>query len=992
MLHGSPRLISGVLAFLLSVSSAVAQQRGSITGKVLDPAGLAVPGATVTVIEQSTGFSRTAVSAENGAYAVANLDPGTYTMTVELTGFATLKREALTLTAGSELVMDMKMQMAGVQESIEVTAQAPLVDRTSNKIGGTLSGKEIEDVPSNFRNFTALTQLIPGMTPNPAQSTFEGGQVTANGTVSQSNVYLVDGMYNNDDRLGGSQGTQVRVVLDDIQEYQVLANQYSAEYGGGGGAIINMVTRGGTNDFHGAVYNYFRDDKFNARNVFLPADQPKPQEHTLQTGFTVGGPVVRNKLHFFMNLERDDESTTGYKKFPAAAAPLAVDQFGEFQVRAENFMARIDYQLNGSNFLSYRSLFEAAPTKGEGFNTNTQTPDARAFEADWDHLEGLSLTSIISDRASNVVRVGYIAEDLRSGAQTFFTEDDGFWGYKLNWTGFNSQDPFTMGQLNTHPSYSTGKGGAGAWNRIRTYAFDDAYSYFIPSWRGEHTLKFGGGYSINSDVPQRTANTGTFTFTGANGDLPYNPANSATFPTQFQITVGPPTELAWEVSSTDHRGYWFAEDKWRLTDRLTLNLGVRWDHQSITPDSKDDFAPRTGFAFDLTGDGKSVVRGGIGRFNSYMPISVDLAHISAGIVTLFPQITVTPSSDRCGCVLRPDMITDSAGNAGVAVLSAAGIADLKARRDSILAGTTFNTTNPRMDSAGRQMPYQWAWSLGLNQQLVANMALTADFVGNASRDQFGQVDINEPVNGVRPGYAGFADELEPGAIPPAAQTATYGRVLQSQTRDEFNGKYNSLQVAVVKRLSNRWSARGAYTFQKGHYVGLGNPDARRVWLDNDILTDYGRFASDKRNVVALSGSVNPFRNFTVAAVLSSSTGAPINEILGRDANNDADNNNDRPIKGIDDATLAIRSAVDANGRAVINGMQGPETFLLDMSFRYQIPVTRVIDSLDLFYDIFNVGNRENDLAPTGNRSSSLFMIPTAAQFPRQMQFGIRVRF
>jgi hypothetical protein len=421
----------------------------------------------------------------------------------------------------------------------------------------------------------ALTQLIPGMTPNPAQSTFEGGQVTANGTVSQSNLYLLDGAYNNDDRLGGSQGTQVRMVLDDIAEYQVLANQYSAEYGGGGGAIINMVSHTGTNAFHGSVYSYFRNDRFNSRNAFLPANAAKPKESTLQSGINVGGPIVKNRIHFFTTLERDHEKSTGYKVFPAAAAPLAVNQFGTFEVRAENFFNRIDVQLNSNHSLSYRTLLEAAPTKGEGFNTNTQTPDARAYEADWDHLEGLSLTSIFGNRATNVLRLGYVAEDLRTGAQAFFEDTSGLWGYGVKAVGFNGKDPFAVGQLNTHPSYSKGKGGAGAWNRIRTYTFDDSFSYYIPGWHGEHTLKAGGGYSNNSDVPQRTANSGTFTFTGANGDLPYNPGNALTFPTQFTITLGPAATGYWEVSSTDHRSYFFVEDKWRTTNRAAVRSRLR---------------------------------------------------------------------------------------------------------------------------------------------------------------------------------------------------------------------------------------------------------------------------------------------------------------------------------------------------------------------------------------------------------------------------------
>ena len=135
--------------------------------------------------------------------------------------------------------------------------------------------------------------------------------MVANGTPSQQNVYLIDGMYNNDDRLGGSQGTQVRMVLDNIAEYQVLTNQYSSRYGGGAGTIINMITRGGTNELHGRVYSYFRDDRFNARNAFLPAGAPKPQERTLQAGFGVGGPIVPQPRPFLLH---DGKGPRGHRR------------------------------------------------------------------------------------------------------------------------------------------------------------------------------------------------------------------------------------------------------------------------------------------------------------------------------------------------------------------------------------------------------------------------------------------------------------------------------------------------------------------------------------------------------------------------------------------------------------------------------------------------------------------------------------------------------
>ena len=990
MLAFSRRSLVVLLCLAAMVAPALAQQRGTISGKVLDADALALPGAVVTVTEQATSFSRTAVTASNGAFQLTALERGTYTLAVEMPGFAPVKQTDLVLTAGKELVYDVKLQLAGVKEVVNVTGEVPLVERTSNKIGGSLSGKDIDEIPSNFRNFTALTQLIPGMTPNPAQSSFEGGQVVANGTPAISNLYLLDGMYNNDDRLGGSQGTQVRVVLDNIEEYQVLSNQYSAEYGGGAGAIINMVTVGGSNVLSGRAYNYYRNDKFNSPNYFIKqAGAAKPHELTFQTGIAVGGPIVKNRAFFYATIERDNEQSGGLKKFPAAAAPLAKDFVGTFEVLAVNYFARGDLRINDKNFVSYRWVLEVAPTRGENFNINNAAPDARSWESDWDHLHGLTYTSVLSDRASNVLRVERITEDLGTGFQAFFEPvNSSIWtlgASSLKWVGFAGKDPFTMGQQNSHPSYLTGKGGQGALDtRITTWSFDDSFSYFVPNLLGgEHTFKLGGGFSSNKSPWRATAASGLFTF---KTDAPYDPNNPATYPTQFDITVGNPAETyAWKLSTTDHRMNAFVEDKWRVSNKLTFNLGLRYDHQSATPNDKADIAPRVGFAWDVTGNGTTVVRGGVGRFYAYMPISVGINLLQNAVRTLMPTITVT---DPNSAVLRPVMVADSAGNPGVASLSPAGIAELTAMRASIMSGATFSK-QPYLDSSSRRMPVQDSWSIGVSQEIGHSAAVTLDYVGNRSRHQVGLIDINEPVNTVRPGVAAF--DPTSSLIPADARGTAFGRVLEYQSNPAFNGDYSSLQVSFIKRMSHRWSGRLAYTLQKSTFTGLGSPDARRVWLDNEPLVDHGTFASNRTHVLAMSASVNPWRTLNIATVVSAISGAPINETVGSDVNKDGDNT-DRPIKGVNDLTLPIVSAVDAQGRAVINGMPGPGSFLIDMSFRYQFPIKRVLKSVDLFYDVFNILNHVNYVAPTGNRSSALFNKFVAAQFPRQMQFGIRVRF
>jgi hypothetical protein len=588
-------------------------------------------------------------------------------------------------------------------------------------------------------------------------------------------------------------------------------------------------------------------------------------------------------------------------------------------------------------------------------------------------------TTLLSDRASNVIRVGRIGEELGSGAQAFFSDD-------VKQIGFAGRSPFSIGQRNDHPSYITGKGGNGANTLIRTYVVDESLSYFMPNlWGGEHQFKAGGGLSLNQ-MPLRTMmSSGVFTF---RSDAPYNPADLATYPVQFDVLVGPPNDFGYSVTSKDRRHYVFFEDKWRLNDQLTLNLGLRYDNQKQTPASKDDLAPRFGFAWDVGGSGNTVVRGGVGKFYAYVPVVLDLNLKQNAVRTLFSTISINAASDTCGCVLRPDMITDSQGNPGVAQLSAAGQADLNRRRDAVLAGSQFNR-NIWLDSDNRQQPYTWSWSVGVNRQLFANAAAAVDYVANTSRDQLGVVDINEPISGVRPGVNGFnpAGRL----IPAEARSTPFARVLQVQTSPVFDGDYSSLQFSFVRRMANRWSGRVAYTVQESNYVGLGNPDARRVWLDNEPRADYGHFASDRTHVLAASGSVNVWRSLTVSSIVSAISGSAINETVGRDVNGDNDNT-DRPIRGIDDLTRPIRSNVDSKGRAVINGLRAPGSLLIDMSLRYQIPVSGGFESVDLFYDIFNVINRTNLIAPTGNRASAVFMIPTAAQFPRQMQFGIRLRF
>src|SRR3990172_2061057 len=823
-------------------------------------------------------------------------------------GFKSVNQTGLIVSSGAELTVNYDLELATIEEVVTVTAETPLVEVTSNRIGGTLATKEIDEVPANFRNFTALTQLIPGMTPNPSQSTFEGGGATANGAVGANNLFMIDGGYNNDDQRGPGPGAQVRVVLDVIGEYQVLASEYAAEYSGAAGAILNMVTRSGTNDFSGRGYAYYRNDSMYARSEFLDPDEPKPEEKTLQAGFGIGGPIVQDKAHFYFNYERDNEDIGGFKDLPDEGQPIAQDFVGFFNVGADNYFGRVDVQLNPNHILTGRWVLENAPALGEGFNTNTQTADARRFEGDHDQNINLSLTSILGDRASNSFRFTTIDEKLRSGSQTYFTSD-------VEFIGLDGRSQFEIGASQDHLGYTAGTGGTGADNRVSTYDFADSFSYFLPDKMGDHNLKFGAGFSRNRTLRSSQVDSGIFEF---ESHLPFDPANRETSPVQYTINLLEPGSEGFDIFANDWRAHWFVQDKWRYNDQLTFNLGLRWDYQDIVPNSGNDFAPRLGFAYDPKGNGKTVIRGGLGRFSLWTLNGVPVDLQRRALVSPFPTLTI---DDADSAVLNPDLGTDSEGNPGIAVVSAAGEAELNAERDRIQAGSVYNT-EPRFDNQDRAMPYQWGWSIGFQRELAQDWAVTADYVANVTRDQIGLIDMNEPVNGVRPGVDVFDPNGELVPFGEGRDTA-FRRVLQYQSRDELNGDYKSLQIGVNKRFSNPFSMRHAYTLQRSNYVGSGTQ--RQVWLDNDIRADYGRGPLDRKHVLSMSGTYNPVGGLTLGGILSASSGPPANETTGGDGNKDNDRT-DRPIAGIDDKVIPIESELDTQGRAVIRGIDGPGYF------------------------------------------------------------------
>ena len=348
------------LAVLFLATGASAQQGSSeLRGVVLDGQNAVLPGVSLTIRNQDTGIFREAVSNADGTYFVTGLVPGIYEVRASLAGFREHVRPDVRLEVGKTATVDVTLEVGALEEAVTVTAETPLVDVTSKEIGGHITGRELTDLPSVNRNFIGFVGLLPGIVPNISTESFGSDAVIVNGTDSRNNNFLLDGANNNDDVIGQRAGTQARTPLEAIQEFQVLTHQFDAEFGRTTGAVINAITKQGTNRFHGSAFAFFQDAALTEKDFFAKQNNlAKPDTKQTQYGGTLGGPIVRDKAHFFFSVERVmiDRGTTvnipARPEFNAAATT---------QDRVWNTMVRFDQQLNANHTWGVRWLRESSP-------------------------------------------------------------------------------------------------------------------------------------------------------------------------------------------------------------------------------------------------------------------------------------------------------------------------------------------------------------------------------------------------------------------------------------------------------------------------------------------------------------------------------------------------------------------------------------------------------------------------------------------------------
>src|SRR3990172_1947819 len=300
------RVLSWVIVVLLAGGTATAQQGVTeVRGRVVEAQGGVLPGVTVTVRNQDSGMFRETVSTADGTYFVSGLVPGTYEITAGLQGFKKYTRKDIRLEIGKTSTIDVGLEVGSLEETVNVSADATLVDVTSKEVGGNITGKELVDLPSINRNFIGFIGLLPGIVPSISTESFGSDSISVNGSDPRNNNYLLDGGNNNDDVIGQRAGTQARTAIESVQEFQVITNQFDAEFGRTTGAVINAVTKQGTNRFRGSAFGFFQDAALTKRDYFAERDDlDKPDTKQQQFGGTIGGPIIKDRMHFFGSLER----------------------------------------------------------------------------------------------------------------------------------------------------------------------------------------------------------------------------------------------------------------------------------------------------------------------------------------------------------------------------------------------------------------------------------------------------------------------------------------------------------------------------------------------------------------------------------------------------------------------------------------------------------------------------------------------------------------
>ncbi len=937
---------------VLAVPALAQQTSGNITGRVTDQQGGALPGVTVTATQATTGFTRTAVTDGEGVFRLAGVPIGTIDLKLEMSGFATLDRTGLILNVGQTLNVDMQLQVASMSETVTVSGDTPLLETTSSSVGGVVDVNKIEQMPLNGRQFANLAMTVAGVAmgfhSDPTKSTQQSPQI-AGGNGRNVN-YQIDGGDNNDDTVGG---LLQLFPLEAIQEFNFVTQRYKAEYGRSNGGVMNIVTRSGTNNFKGSFFTAFRDDALNARTKTQElSNVPKQDYRRYQYGGSFGGPIVQNRAHFFAAFERTQQDTFA----TVNTLGLFPDKDGTYPTpyRENLFTVKGSVNLSATQFMTVRY----------GRNTNSQVYGVatRAVPENWGD----------STNTFNSINVNHNWVLGGSKLNEFIFQYADFGNYILARTGDPRQlfaNGVTIGYNNNTPQTTEQK----------KWQFRDDFSWSVSGMGGlGHAFKAGVNY-INEPRLYVTFNSGSSDYAYTHSDNNINgPITGVTRNKDGAAANLPMQQL----------GLYFQDD-WRLTSRVTLNAGIRYDlvtgfaidqtgvtnfdklqaagqagtfngvvgFQEWGPSSREDYnniQPRIGIAWDVFGNGRDLFRTGWG-------IYYDFGYTNANI--LFPGLSAQGGS---GVIFT---VTNSAGIKnpdGSFFTYGQPISNISSQNQVNPAGPFFssNVAVPRV-----KQPFTQQFSVGWSHELNASTVIDADYVHVEGKD----LGVRWQLNTIT-----------------AAGTRRYASLGFSPANPTMNmsigaSKFDGFNIGVRRRMANNWQLNGWYQWSNARGLGglgLDELTTNLVQDSVDPLNDvqWGPSArTDARHKVTISAVVNLPWGIYASPVFRYRSALPVHIWYGYDNNADGTSNDIYPtafnFTGIDDAGNG--QFEEAGACETINCGRGAalSQFNLRLSKTFKFGGRY---GMEAFAEVFNMFNAINPNFPIGAGSASRIFTGTKA--------------
>jgi outer membrane receptor protein involved in Fe transport len=982
-MNHAKHIVLAILILLTPIGLFAQSSNGSVSGTVTDDSGAALPGVTVTATNIGTNIARTDVSNSTGNYHIGLLPPGTYHLSAELSGFQTFKVDKVVVNVGTDAGLNVKMKV-GVAETVTVTASAPVIETSRSQVSSVVNEKAIQNLPVNGRNFIDFVLTTPGVVRD-----VRAGDISFAGQRGTLNSLVVDGANNDNTFFGqtvgrtGSGRAPYQFSQDAVKEFQVNNNAYTAEYGRAGGAVINVVTKSGTNEWHGSVFDYYRDKKLNANNYINVLNaRVKSPYHFDQYGASAGGPIVRDKHFVFANIDAQRNSTPNLivlgggriTAFPTDAdsqraltllQPSAVNY--DQQQNQNVFLVKTDHELMVNEHLSVRynkQQFHGLNFENSGItNSIEHSGNSNVFT---DTISGV-WDSVATGSFFNEVRGQYLKDREPGEANSDRPEATILQG---------GNTVLVIGRNSFSPRETT----------IKRTQLADTATYVLSS----HTFKGGFDYSKDNILNYFPGNFfGVYRFNSL-ADFANNKPASYSQAFAGVGTSGPTTHPNLKESAL------FLQDEWHVRPALTINAGIRWDKQDIAqpstlnPDAQlqaagyftdtipvdnNNIGPRVGFAWTPGNDNRTVLRGGYGIFYGRTPsIMIGTAHSNNGInVQTFTFTSNVP-------VQYPNVLPTAPTGAGVT--------------PSIFVFDP-NFQNPRVQQS----------SLGIERQLGSDysVGVTYQYVKGDDLPRSRDVNVSTPTTVDATISTGGAASFTRYSGRPFTK---FNRVIAFES--SARSKYSGITLDLQKRFANNWQARVAWTHanakdNKPDATAVvpfsSGDDAKYVSDPLNIDKDYTYSDTDVRDRIVLSGvwSLDSYAQglsngvvravasgWSLSGIVSYQTGQPYTPTVSFDLNNDGNSAND--------IAPGFRR----------NSLRLPSQFSVDPRITRDIHL--FADArIQLIAEAFNVLNRHN--VSNVNRAKysynattkvltpvATFGVPSATSGQRIIQLAARVTF